>query len=136
MQLVQVCPGFVLVFSLLLVPRRVRLRLVKKSPGTQADDGFTLDDNRTADPQHDDLPDMLAKWHRRDPKKDTDRKAKAFCVPAEEIRKNDYDLSINKYKEVVHEEVNYDPPKVILAKMKKLEAEILADLRELEGMLG
>ena len=46
-----------------------------------------------------------------------------------------YDLSLNRYKEVVHKEVRYDPPKVILAKLKALEAEIAADLKELEGML-
>lgn len=102
------------------------------------DDGFSLDDKRT--PLYDsafsgDLPDALARWQKRNPKKDTDRKAKAFFVPATEIKANKYDLSINRYKEVVYEEVKYDPPKKILARMKKLEEEILGDMAELEKML-
>jgi type I restriction enzyme M protein len=32
--------------------------------------------------------------------------------------------------------VQYNPPKKILARLKKLEAEIARDLEELEGMLG
>jgi type I restriction enzyme M protein len=82
------------------------------------------------------LPDVIARWSARNPKTDTDRKAQAFFVPKAEIVENKYDLSINRYKEIVHEEVQYDPPKVILARLKKLEAEIARDLEELEGMLG
>jgi len=61
---------------------------------------------------------------------------KSFFVPAQEIRDNKYDLSINRYKEIVYEEEEYDPPKEILARMKELEAEIMRDMDELEGMLG
>jgi len=61
---------------------------------------------------------------------------KAFFVPVQEIRDNKYDLSINRYKEIAYEEVEYDPPKVILKKLRKLEDEIKKDLDELEGMLG
>ena len=70
------------------------------------------------------------------PKKDTDRTAKAFLVPAKEIAGNKYDLSINRYKEVVYEEEEYDPPKKILEQMKNLEKEIMKDMEELEGLLG
>ena len=70
------------------------------------------------------------------PKKDTDRTAKAFFVPKQEIAQNAYDLSINRYKEIVHEEVKYDPPKTILRRLKKMEAKIAKDLDELEAMLG
>lgn len=64
------------------------------------------------------------------------RTANAFFVPKSEIKENAFDLSINRYKEIVHEEEQYDSPKVILARMKKLEAEIASDLEELEAMLG
>ena len=37
--------------------------------------------------------------------------------------------------EAKHEEVTHDPPKKIIAKLRKLEAEIARDLSELEGML-
>lgn len=102
------------------------------------DDGFSLDDKRS--PLYDstfagDLPDALARWRKRDPKQDTDRSAKAFFVPASEIRDNKFDLSINRYKEVLYQEEQYDPPKKILARMKELEAEIGKDMELLEGML-
>jgi type I restriction enzyme M protein len=99
-------------------------------------DGFSLDDKREPTPDKNDLPEMLKRWRKRDPKKDTDRTAKHFFVNAEQIREKKYDLSINRYKEVVYEEEEYDPPKDILAKMKLLEEEILSDMDELEGMLG
>ena len=66
----------------------------------------------------------------------SDRAANAFFVPKAEIAENGYDLSINRYKEIVHEEVEYDPPKVILKRLRKLESEIANDLDELEAMLG
>jgi type I restriction enzyme M protein len=72
----------------------------------------------------------------RDPAQDTDRKAKAFFVPREEIAANGYDLSINRYKEIEYEEVQYDPPKVILQRLRDLEDEIRQDLNALEEMLG
>lgn len=102
------------------------------------DDGFSLDDKRTQ--LYDstfagDLPDALERWRKRDPKQDTDRSAKAFFVPASEIRDNKFDLSINRYKEVVYQEEKFEPPKKILEKMKKLEAEIVKDMDALEGML-
>ena len=98
-------------------------------------DGFSLDDRREPTPDKNDLPDLIKRWKKRDPKKDTDRTDKAFFVPVKEIRDNKYDLSINRYKEIVYQEEEYDPPKEILAQMKKLETEILTDMNELEGML-
>ncbi len=98
-------------------------------------DGFSLDDKR--DPVKDnDLPDALARWKTRDPAKDTDRTGKAFFVPAKEIRAQKYDLSLSRYRETVHEEEEYDPPQVILDRMKALHAEIAQDMAELEEMLG
>ena len=55
-------------------------------------------------------------------------------MPADEIRENKYDLSINRYKEVVHEVVEHLPPKDIMAKLAELEDEIQAGMKELEGM--
>jgi type I restriction enzyme M protein len=57
-------------------------------------------------------------------------------VPKAEIAENDYDLSINRYKEVAYEAVEYDPPKVILERLAKLEEEIRQGREELERMLG
>jgi len=97
-------------------------------------DGYSLDDKRDKIDDTD-IPDLIKQWSKRKPKKDTDRKAKAFFVPVDEIRGNKYDLSINRYKEIEYEEVEYDPPKVILGRLRELEDEIRSDLDELEGML-
>lgn len=99
-------------------------------------DGFSLDDKRESIPDKNDLPDLIDRWKKRNPKKDTNRTDKAFFAPAQEIRENKYDLSINRYKEIVYEEEEYDPPREILKRMKELEKEILADMEELGGMLG
>ena len=57
-------------------------------------------------------------------------------MPKAEIADNDYDLSINRYKEVEYEAVEYDPPKEILDRLAKLEEEIAEGRKELEGRLG
>ena len=98
-------------------------------------DGFSLDDKRTPQPDKNDLPDLVEQWLKRDAKGPSDRTARHFFVPVSEIQEKNYDLSLNRYKETVHEEVTYELPKVILGKLKELENSILADLNELEGML-
>ncbi|RKI05075.1 class I SAM-dependent DNA methyltransferase [Corallococcus sp. AB038B] len=107
-------------------------------------DGFSLDDRRTESgpdkgalgpTAENDLYDALECWRKKNAKKDTDRTAKHFMVPVADIAAKDFDLSINRYKEAKHEEVSYEPPKKIIAKLRKLEAEIAKDLSELEAML-
>lgn len=61
---------------------------------------------------------------------------KSFLVPKAEIAANEYDLSINRYKEIVYDEMHYDPPAVILAELEALEAEIQADLKTLRHLIG
>lgn len=100
-----------------------------------SNDGYSLDDKRTPI-KDDDLPDLVEKWRARDPKKMQDRTRKAFFVPLAELEENNFDLSHNRYAEATYEAEEYDPPKVILKRMKDLETEILADLNELEEMLG
>ena len=97
-------------------------------------DGFSLDDKRTPQPDKDDLPDMLKQWNNGKPIAQ-DKRTKHFNVPVDEIRGNKYDLSINRYKEVAYEEVEYAPPKKILSQLKDLEQDILGDIETLEGML-
>src|SRR5262249_6210564 len=67
---------------------------------------------------------------------DRPRTAQSFCVPKADIAAQGYDLSLNRYKEVVHEEVTHRPPGAILASLGKLEAEIQQGMKELEGMLN
>ncbi|MEZ8302924.1 N-6 DNA methylase [Vibrio splendidus] len=108
-------------------------------------DGYSLDDKRNPIKDND-IPKALEKWKRYSELYQTndtvalaaefgDKTQKAFMVSAEDIKAQKYDLSINRYKEMVYEEEVYEDPKVILGKLKALENEILADLNELEGML-
>ena len=98
-------------------------------------DGLSLDDKREA-VEENDIPDCLEEWKNKNPKKDTDRKAKAFFVPKKEIKAEGYDLSINRYKEIEYEEIEYDPPKKIIKSLLALEKECIKDLEELEALLG
>ncbi|RBO79590.1 type I restriction-modification system subunit M [Marinomonas aquiplantarum] len=112
-------------------------------------DGYSLDDKRTPlkGDNSNDLPDAIAKWKayrqlvldnamaEQVNEQFGDKTQKAFVVDAADIASNKYDLSINRYKEVVYEEEVYEDPKVILGKLMALENEIMADLKELEGML-
>lgn len=98
-------------------------------PGTQhvwfynmESDGYSRDDKRTKLEGYGDLQDIIEKYKNRDAKKDTDRTQKWFMVPRQEIVDEKYDLSINRYKEEVFEEIEYEKPEVILQKL--LESEV------------
>ena len=104
-------------------------------------DGYSLDDKRNPLDQNNhatnNLPDILNRWHalHSSGEKLGLRTAQSFLVPKHEIAGNDYDLSVNRYKEVVHKEVAYDSPLKILTELKVLEEEIMRGMEELEGML-
>lgn len=99
-------------------------------------DGYSLDDKRDAI-EANDIPDIIVQYKAFQSGKGdfSDRKAKSFTVPRADIAAQKYDLSINRYKEVAYEEVIYDPPLVILDQLETLEAEIMADLQALRGVL-
>jgi type I restriction enzyme M protein len=97
-------------------------------------DGYSQDDKRTKITE-DDLPIVLEGWKGRAKEDFSDRTKKAFSVSVDEITKNDFDLSVSRYKEVVYETVEYDPPKVILERLSELEEEITRGRKDLEGML-
>lgn len=82
------------------------------------------------------LPDVLTRWkqHEKEERK-RPRTSPSFCAPKAEIAANDYDLSINRYKEVIHEQVKHVPPKQLVTELLRLEQEIQQGLKELEGML-
>ena len=117
-------------------------------------DGYSLDDKRNAllpdvklgpspevalaDDEHmkNNLPEVLARWQQRTGEElDRPRTAQSFCVPKADIVAQGYDLSLNRYKEVVHDEVEHRYPKEILADLAKLEEEIRQGLKDLEAML-
>lgn len=97
-------------------------------------DGFSLDDKR--EPIKDnDIPDIIERFHNLDAEKDRARTEKSFMVPVQEIIDNDYDLSINKYKEIVYEKVEYPPTSELIAEIKDLNEQIAKGISELEAML-
>lgn len=105
-------------------------------------DGFSLDDKRNPIEEND-LPNLKSQWAELKQKEKAgeeltsgERTSKAFFVPRSEIAENGYDLSINRYKEVVYEEVEYEAPKVILDRLKAQEAKIMALHAQLEELLG
>ena len=117
-------------------------------------DGYSLDDKRnpllpdeklgpapevelTADEQtKNNLPDVLARWQQRSGDEiDRPKTAQSFCVAKADIVAQGYDLSLNRYKEVVHEAVEHRHPKDIIADLAALELEILQGLKDLEAML-
>lgn len=97
-------------------------------------DGYSLDDKRTEIDEND-IPDIVERFNNLEKEADRKRTEQSFFVDVEEIRENGYDLSINKYKEIVYEEVEYDAPSVILGRVKELEGEIADGIEELERML-
>ncbi len=97
-------------------------------------DGYSLDDKR-APQEKSDLADILGRWQKRGAEGKRARTDQSFLVPKSEIAENDYDLSINRYKEVEYEAVEYDPPMVILGRLAALEEEIASGRIELQGML-
>ena len=92
-------------------------------------DGFSLDDKRAVVTEND-IPDIVARFHNLDAEEGRTRKEQSFLVPVEEIRANDYDLSINKYKEVKKVKVEYEEPSVVLGRIETLQSEITAAIAE------
>jgi type I restriction enzyme M protein len=117
-------------------------------------EGWSLDDKRTPllpedklgpvpetaltteEQARNNLPDVLARWAERSgTERGRARTAQSFCVPKGEIAAQGYDLSLNRYKEVVHEEVAQRSPTEILSELAKLEDEIRRGVRALEDLL-
>ena len=63
------------------------------------------------------------------------RTEQSFCVPKADIAAQGYDLSLNRYKEVVHDEVEHRPPLDIIADLERLEGRDPARSGELKAML-
>jgi type I restriction enzyme M protein len=118
-------------------------------------DGWSLDDKRTPllseeklgpvpkaalsaeDHAKNNLPDILVRWKQREKsEQERSRTAQSFCVPKADLVEQGYDLSLNRYKEIVHAEMNHRSPHDILAALGGLETEIQKGTKELERLLG
>ena len=98
-------------------------------------DGFSLDDKRNAIDEND-IPDIINRWQHLDEEENRGRNDQSFLVPVEEIRENDYDLTINKYKEVERVKVEYDAPAVIMQRILDRQESITEKLNHINEILG
>jgi len=110
-------------------------------------DGYSLDDKRS-EIKDNDIPDILSRYRSLSLSKGAEtafsepveekrkRTDKSFLVPFDEIKNNDWDLSINRYKEIVYEEVDYAPPKNIITDIQSIDTERINALKKLEELLG
>lgn len=92
-------------------------------------DGFSLDDKRNPVADND-IPDIINRFHNLVGEEGRTRKEQSFLVPVEEIREKGYDLSINKYKEIEREKVEYESSEVILDRITSLEKDIISALND------
>lgn len=97
-------------------------------------DGFSLDDKRSVVADND-IPDIIERFKKLDNEKNRERTEQSFLVSADEIRGNDYDLSINKYKKTEYVAIEYPPTEDILDEIEKLNAEIEKETKELRELL-
>lgn len=97
-------------------------------------DGFSLDDKRSQIDQND-IPDIVERFHNLDKEKDRKRTDQSFLVPKSDIADNDYDLSINKYKETEYVPVEYPSTEEIMKQLRAYEEEISKTMDELEKLL-
>lgn len=98
-------------------------------------DGYSLDDKRNPQPDKSDLADLLKRWKNRKGEKKRARTDQSFLVPKDEIAGNDYDLSLNRYKEVEYEVLEHEAPGAVLDRLARLEKEITSGLQKISRML-
>ncbi|MDD7227647.1 MAG: N-6 DNA methylase [Firmicutes bacterium] len=98
-------------------------------------DGYTLDAKRSP-VEGSDIPDIIERFNHLEDEFSRSRKDKSFMVPVSEIKENDYDLTINKYREVEKETKVYRPTSEILTDIENLEKEINECLVSLKSMIG
>lgn len=97
-------------------------------------DGFSLDDKR-GEVSENDIPDIIERFHNIEKEKERERTEQSFFVPCEEIIKNGYDLSINKYKKTEYTAVEYPPTEEILNRIEALNEQIIKETAVLRTLL-
>ncbi len=98
-------------------------------------DGYSLDDKRN-EVKDNDIPDLIERWNNLESEIERKRTDKSFLVPFNEIKENDWDLSINRYKEIENDEVEYDSPEVIISEIEELDEQRKLELSRLKELLG
>ena len=98
-------------------------------------DGFSLNDQRTPVDECD-IPDIIRRFKHLEDEVNRTRKDQSFFVSVEEIKNNNYELSIRKYKEVERVMIKYDSSEVLLDKLDSAEIKIQDGLNELRRILN
>ena len=98
-------------------------------------DGYSLDDKR-APIADNNIPDIIYRFKQRDTETKRSRIEQSFLVPFDEIESNDWDLSINRYKEIIYEEIEYDAPAEIIKQIEQLDGERAEALKVLKALLA
>lgn len=97
-------------------------------------DGFSLDDKRQPI-EDNDIEDIIERYHSLEDEVNKKRTDQSFLVPKDEIKDNDYDLSINRYKEIEYDEVEYEEPSVIMMNISDIENKIIVNLEKLSELI-
>jgi type I restriction enzyme M protein len=97
-------------------------------------DGYSLDDKRNPI-EANNIADIISRFHNLKNESKRLRTDQSFMVPLKEIQDNKYDLSINRYKEVVYEEKTYEKPSTIITQIEALDKERQDLLKQLKTML-
>ena len=98
-------------------------------------DGFSLDDKRS-ETKENDIPDIIKRFKNLEGETERKRTEQSFFVTKKEIADNDYDLSINKYKEIEYVAVEYPSTEEIMVELRELEMKISEEMEALEQLLG
>ncbi|UYN90016.1 MAG: SAM-dependent DNA methyltransferase [Anaerolineales bacterium] len=102
-------------------------------------DGFSLDDKRTPlsqSHQENNIPDIVNRWSELDLEAGRTRDEQSFFVTKAGLLSNNYDLSINRYKEFSYKTQAVDSPGAILNNLNDLEKDIVKGLEDLQGALN
>lgn len=97
-------------------------------------DGYSLDDKREKT-KGNDIGDIVTRFLNINKEDKRKRTEKSFLVPVEEIIENGYDLSINRYREMIYEDIEYEEPRIIIEKIRDLENDVLLGLEEIEKLV-
>lgn len=99
-------------------------------------DGLSLDDKRQ-EIEANDIPDIISRYNSRlETELERKRTEQSFFVSKKEIQDNNYELSINKYKEIVYEKVEYDKPSVIMERISNIDKEVEKLKKDLMSLLN
>jgi type I restriction enzyme M protein len=92
-------------------------------------DGYSLDQKRDFIDGKGDIPDIIERFQKRQATE------QSILVPFEEICKNEFNLSISRYRKGEYEQREYEEPQTLIQGIIKTEEEILRELNELKKMV-